>query len=61
MWIMRRCLGLQEVHLPRTRRQSHLALGVEQVTFQLLNHGIDFSGLTPSKVGFDMFEVPITM
>ena len=61
MWIMRRCLGLQEVHLPRTRRQSHLALGVEQVTYPVLNLGFVFSGLTPSKVGFDMFEVPITM
>ena len=49
------------MHLPRTRRQSHLALGVEQVTYPVLNLGFVFSGLTPSKVGFDMFEVPITM
>ena len=36
-------------------------LGVERVSYPVLNLGFVTSGLTPGQVGFDLFEVPITM
>ena len=38
-----------------------LVLGVERVSYPVLNLGFVTSGLTPGQVGFDLFEVPITM
>ena len=38
-----------------------LFLGVERVTYPVLNLGFVISGLTPGQVGFELVEVPITM
>ena len=38
-----------------------LHIGVERVSYPVLNLGFVISGLTPDQVGFDLFEVPITM
>ena len=47
--------------MQKASESYYICLGMEWVSYPVLNLGFVILGLTPGQVGFDLFEVPITM